>query len=156
MLFSLQTFRLHAENKGVLVGSRYMSSSILQQKPLESVSTSLHLIVFCDSNWASCPITWQSITSYFVMLEGFPVSWRTKKSTIVSCSSTKVEYCVMAIAISELIWLHTLLASLRVLHDKLMSLYYDNQATLYIAANLVFHKQTKHIKVDSHFICENL
>ena len=35
-------------------------------------------------------------------------------------------------------------------------LYFDNQVTLYIAANLVFHECTKHIKIDCHIVRENL
>ena len=62
----------------------------------------------------------------------------------------------MAMVVSELTWLKSLLASLGVFHDKPMKLYCDNKAALHIAANPVFYERTKHIEIDCHFVREKV
>ena len=80
------------------------------------------------------------------------VSWRSKKQSIVSSSSSEAEYRAMATTTCELTWILHLLQDLHVKHDKLLLLYCDNQAALHIAANLVFHERSKHIEVDCHVV----
>ena len=67
-------------------------------------------------------------------------------------SSAKAEYQAMALATCELIWLKQLLQELRFRNDGQITLVCDNQATLHVASNPIFHERTKHIKVDYHFI----
>jgi len=71
---------------------------------------------------------------------------------VVSGSSTKAEYRVMASVACEITLVLQLLKDLKIEHPKPAMLFYDNQAALYIAANPVFHKRTKHIEVDCHLV----
>ena len=58
----------------------------------------------------------------------------------------------MASTCYEITWLFYLLEDLRIQHTKAVLMYCDNKAALHIAANPVFHEQTKHIKIDCHII----
>lgn len=58
----------------------------------------------------------------------------------------------MALATCEIVWIQSLLKNLRVEHSCPALLYCDNEATLHIAANSVYRKQTKHIELNCHFI----
>ena len=56
----------------------------------------------------------------------------------------------------ELVWLLSLLRDFSIEHKKPTILYCDNEVTLHIATNLVFHERTKHIEIDCHFFREKL
>ena len=116
---------------------------------------SLDLHVYCDSDWASCPMTRRSITGYLVKLGQAPVAWKTKKQGTISRSSAEAEYRAMANATSELVWIRQLLIYLG-LPVSSARLYCNNQAALHIANNPFFHERTKHIEVDCHFIRERI
>jgi hypothetical protein len=62
----------------------------------------------------------------------------------------------MGHAVSEVIWLRSLLSSLQVQCNSPTMLFCDNQAAIHLAANPVYHERTKHIEVDCHFIRTHL
>ncbi|KAG7552461.1 Integrase catalytic core [Arabidopsis thaliana x Arabidopsis arenosa] len=134
---------------------RYLKSSPGQGIVLSSTAP-LQVNAYCDYDYNSCPKTSKSLTGYMVMLGDSPLAWKTKKQSRVSLSSAEAKYRAMDMTYKELLWLKEILSFLGVKHSQPMRLYCDNKAALHIAANSVFHEQTKHIESDCHFIRDEI
>jgi len=62
----------------------------------------------------------------------------------------------MASTTKEIVWLRWLLADIRVFFSHPTSMYCDNQSSIQIAYNSVFHERTKHIEIDCHLTHHHL
>lgn len=121
-----------------------------------SASSDLHLYAYCDSDWASCPMSRKSISGYLVTLGSSPISWKSKKQLTISRSSAEAEYRSMASTTCEIVWLRGLLTDMGLQFDAPTLLHCDNQSALHLAANPMYHERTKHIEIDCHFIREKI
>ena len=99
----------------------------------------LTLTAYSDSDWAACPNTRRSVTGYVLLLGKSPVSWKSKKQSTLSKSSSEAEYRAMASASSETTWLVRLFTELGITDLKPVTLYCDNQSAIHIGKNPVFH-----------------
>lgn len=117
------------------------------------------------------------------MLNGGPVSWRSKRQATMALSSTEAEYIAFTLAAKEATWLRLLLTKLGLLeaddqhaeinvrhgntgvkalkkdlvqpppsHNDAVNMKGDNQGSIALAHNPVFHARTKHIDIQHHYI----
>ncbi|KAA3456275.1 Retrovirus-related Pol polyprotein from transposon TNT 1-94 [Gossypium australe] len=123
---------IYVATKEGSLGSCIMSSTILEGLGELSFDKTLLNRLFYLFGQISCFIDNQETTDSFSLL------YRSRISLV------------------NLKWLKGLLLFLGVDHSGSMRLYCDSQSTLHIAINPVYHEYTKHIKVDCHFIREEI
>ena len=89
--------------------------------------------------------------------EKHPLLGIAKKQTTVSLSSTEAKYMALTIGTKEAIWMHKLLQEIQALQGTTPTMIFgDNQGSLKLAHNLIFHSRTKHVDVQHHFILEKV
>ena len=106
------------------------------------------LTAYSDADWAGCPDSRHSTLGYCVYLGDNLVSWTSKRQTTVSHSSAEAEYRAVAHVVAECCWLRQLLQELHVPLAKATVVYCDNVSVVYMTANPVHHRRTKHIEID--------
>jgi hypothetical protein len=132
--------------------SRFASSTGLHI----GTSSITSLTAYSDADWASCPDSRRSTSGYCVFLSDNLVSWSSKRQTTVSRSSAEAEYRAAAHVVAETCWLRQLLQELHAPISSATIVYCDNVSAIYMIANPVHHRRTKHIEIDIHFVREKV
>lgn len=105
---------------------------------------------YSDLDWGACLDT-RSLTGCGVFLGSALIAWKSKKQATVSRSFAEVEYHVLASTIAEILWITYFLKDFQVVCQQPIILYCDNQSSIKIVENQVFHKRTKHVGINCHF-----
>nr|GFC24366.1 putative ribonuclease H-like domain-containing protein [Tanacetum cinerariifolium] len=79
------------------------------------------------------------------------ISWQCKKQIIVATSSTEAEYVAAASCCGQVLWIQNQMLDygFNFMNTKI---FVDNQSTIRIVKNPVFHQRTKHIEIRHYFI----
>ena len=88
-----------------------------------------------DADYVGSIVDKRSTTGYCTFLGGNLITWRSKKQSIIARSSVEAEFRAMAHGVCELLWLKTILDSLKIKWEGPMNLYCDNKSAISIANN---------------------
>ncbi|GJR66897.1 putative ribonuclease H-like domain-containing protein [Tanacetum coccineum] len=108
-------------------------------------------VVCAYSDYAGANLDRKSTTGGCQFLGRRLISWQCKKQTIVATSTTEAEYVAAANCCRQKLWIQNQLLDygLNFMNTKI---HIDNESTICIVKNLVFHSKTKHIEIRHHFI----
>ncbi|GJT28078.1 putative ribonuclease H-like domain-containing protein [Tanacetum coccineum] len=111
----------------------------------------LDLVAYTDSDYAGASLDRKSTIGGCQFLGCRLISWQCRKQTVVANSTTEAEYVAASSCYGQVLWIQNQLLDYgyNFMHTKI---YIDNESTICIVKNLVFHSKTKHIEIRHHFI----
>ncbi|GKD85341.1 hypothetical protein Tco_1356495, partial [Tanacetum coccineum] len=109
------------------------------------------LEAFSDSDYGGASLDRKSTTGGCQFLGKRLISWQCKKQTIVANSTTEAEYVAAANWCGQVLWIKIQMMDygFNFMNTKI---HIDNESTICIVKNLVYHSRTKHIEIRHHFI----
>ena len=87
-------------------------------------------------------------------LNGNLITWCSQKQKTVALSSCESEFMAATTAAMQAIWLKNLLSEVTSTKIKVVALFVDNNSTIALMKNPIFHGRSKHIDTRYHFIRE--
>ena len=110
------------------------------------IGQSLDIRCFVDVDWAGDLDQRRSKSGYVFNLFGGAVSWMSKKQSVVTLSTTEVEYMAASHASKEAVWLQRLCSSMGLV-QRAIRIDCDSQSAIFLVRNPAYHSKTKHIDV---------
>ncbi|GKA71695.1 hypothetical protein Tco_0777834, partial [Tanacetum coccineum] len=107
------------------------------------IDSPFDLEAFSDSDYAGASLDRKSTTGGCQFLGRRLISWQCKKQTIVANSTTEAEYVATANCCGHVLWIQNQLLDYGY-NFMNTQIFIDNESTICIVKNLVFHSKTKH------------
>ena len=139
---------------------RYLSGSTDLGLLFDGTSP-LELSGYSDLDWAGDLGDRKSTGGFVFSMANGPVSWSSRKQTIVAASSCEAEYISLSTASKEAIWLRRLAndvlrcaptQGIMIKSKDPTPLKSDNQGAIALAQNESINRRNKHIDIAYHFV----
>ena len=93
-----------------------------------------------------------STSGYVFIASGGAITWGSRKQTTVALLSTEAEYVALSEATREATWLRNLYSKLGFDLEQPTLILGDNDGSIAMAKNPQFHKRSKHIAIQWHYV----
>ena len=117
-----------------------------------SASKGSQLVCYSDSDYAGCHGSRKSTSGSMCMIAGGPVSWRSKKQSVVTLSTTEAEFRALTAVVTDSMWLRGLCAEFGHAQAGPTPVYCDNEGAVKLSKNPVYRAKTKHVAVSFMFV----
>ena len=108
---------------------------------------------YCDADFANDLEHRRSVTGYIFLMNGGPISWKSKLQRHTTISTCEAELEALFIATKEALYLRKLLLNFGVnLTNTPTVLHCDNKSAITVAHNPSNGRRTKHLSVKYHFL----
>nr|GEX10548.1 putative reverse transcriptase, RNA-dependent DNA polymerase [Tanacetum cinerariifolium] len=110
-----------------------------------------NLEAYTNSDYAGASLDRKSTTGGCQFLGSRLILWQCKKQTVVASSTTKAEYVAASNCYGQVLWIQNQMLDYgyNFINTKI---FIDNENTICIVKNPIFHSKTKHIEIRHHFI----
>nr|GEY40016.1 putative ribonuclease H-like domain-containing protein [Tanacetum cinerariifolium] len=109
------------------------------------------LEAYTDSDYVGASLDRKSTTGSCQFFGSRLISWQCKKQIVVANSTIEAEYVAVANCCGQVLWIQNQMLDYgyNFMNTKI---FIDNESTICIVKNPVFHSKTKHIEIRHHFI----
>nr|GEY48414.1 putative ribonuclease H-like domain-containing protein [Tanacetum cinerariifolium] len=148
---AIRLFLAYASFKDFVVYQMDVKSAFLYDKIEEEVFVCQPPGFEDPYDYAGASLDRKSTTGGCQFLGSRLTSWQCKKKIVVANSSTKAEYVVAANCCGHVLWIQNQMLDYgyNFMNTKI---FIENESTICIVKNQVFHSKTKHIEIRHHFI----
>lgn len=109
-------------------------------------------VAYADADWGGDLSDRKSTTGFVVLIKNCPISWKSKKETVVAKSTAEAEYIAVSACTQEVVWLRNFYSEIHREVQEATTIYTDNDPALEMTENPVNLSKTKHIDIPVHHV----
>ena len=125
----------------------------LKFKPEQSKDF-FNMFAYSDSDFAGDKDKRTSVSGFIIIVNGAPVSWKSKAQASVTLSSSEAEYVALSETAKEIKFIWMLIKSMGFEVKLPITVRVDNIGAIFMSENITASNRTKHVDIRFHFVNE--